>query len=150
MWHTVLITVHAVAGVVAFVAGCLALRRDTAFPTYLWALVTTMVFLALAIAQEWGSIDWPARALFLAFLGLGGVMLWRADRARRIRDAGSPSYVGHIGFTLVALFDAFVVVAVLNAGAPVWAVVAAGVLIAVAGHFVLGALRPLRTMPGLR
>jgi hypothetical protein len=42
---------------------------------------------------------------------------------------------------LIALFDAFVVITVLNAGAPVWLVVASGVLIAVAGHFALRATK---------
>lgn len=81
--------------------------------------------------------------MFIVLLGL--VLLWRADQGRRIRPSGSAgpsaSYVAHVGFTLVALFDAFIVILVLNAGAPGWLVAAAGVLIAVAGHFVLGAVR---------
>jgi hypothetical protein len=72
-------------------------------------------------------------------------MVWRADQARRIRpsDSAGPSarYVGHVGFTLISLFDAFTVVLVLDLGAPGWLVAAAGVLIAVAGSFVLGAIR---------
>ena len=46
-----------------------------------------------------------------------------------------------MGFTLVALFDAFVVILVLDLGAPGWLVAAAGVLIAVAGHLALRAVR---------
>jgi hypothetical protein len=47
----------------------------------------------------------------------------------------------HVGFTLISLFDAFTVVLVLDLGAPGWLVAAAGVLIAVAGSLVLGAIR---------
>lgn len=72
--------------------------------------------------------------------------MWRAAQARRIRPTagqGPPPdrYLDHVGFTLVALFDAFIVVAVLNLGAPGWLVATAGVGIAVAGHFVLRAVR---------
>jgi hypothetical protein len=146
MLHTVLITLHAVAGVVAFVAGCVALRNGTLFATYLWSLVATILLVALAVAEEWGSLDGAARVLFVAFVALGGLMVWRAARARRTRPApgqGPPSdrYLDHVGFTLVALFDAFLVVAVLNLGAPGWLVATTGVGIAVAGHFVLRAVK---------
>jgi hypothetical protein len=42
-----------------------------------------------------------------------------------------------VGFTLVALFDAFAVIAILGAGAPIWLVVGTGLLIALAGHLTL-------------
>ena len=54
-------------------------------------------------------------------------MVWRATRARRVRptvaSGPSPVYLEHVGFTLVALFDAFCVIAVLDGGAPSWIVV---------------------------
>lgn len=126
-------------------AGYVAIGRRTLFGTYLWSLVAMEVFLVLAIAAEWAVNDVVSRVLFVAFAVLGLFMLWRADQARRIRPSGSAgpsaSYVGHVGFTLVALFDAFIVILVLNLGAPGGLVAAAGVLIAVAGHFVLRAVR---------
>ncbi|MPZ64874.1 MAG: hypothetical protein GEU83_04960 [Pseudonocardiaceae bacterium] len=145
MWHTVFITVHAVAGGVAFVAGCVALPRGALFGTYLWSMAVMALFLALAVATEWGVIPMPLSLVFAALTVLAGYMVWRAAQARRIRPTArtgpSTRYVAHIGFTLVALFDAFAVITVLNAGAPGWLVAAAGVLIAVAGHFVLRAAR---------
>lgn len=149
--HTALIGLHAAAGSVALITGAIALRRGQLFLAYLWSLVAMVGFLALAIAVEWGQNDTARRVLFSAFLVLAGVMLWRAWRAWHTRpvagSAPSSRYIEHIGFTLIALFDAFVVVAVLNAGAPVWAVVAAGVGIGVAGHFVLQAVRKRLTAP---
>lgn len=151
MWHSAFITLHAASGVVSFIAGCTALRRGTLFQTYLWSLAGMALFLALAIAAEWGVLGTPLRVLFSAFVALTGFMMWRADQARRIRPTATTtftaSYVGHVGFTLVALLDAFVVIAVLNAGAPGWLVATAGVLIAVAGHFMLRATRR-RLVPG--
>jgi len=141
MWHTILITLHAVAGVVALVSGLVAVRRGRLFDVYLWSLAGMAVFLLFAVAVTWAEIDAGTRALFGAFLVLAGVMVWRAVRARRIRptgsDAPSPRYLDHVGFTLVALFDAFVVIAVLDFGWPIWLVAGTGVAIAIAGHFAI-------------
>lgn len=141
MWHTSFIAAHAVAGGIAFVTGCVTLARRVLFGTYLWSLVAMEALLALAIAADWATIDTAARILFIVFCLVGVLMIWRADQARRIRAtesaAPSASYVAHVGFTLVALFDAFVVIVVLDAGAAIWLVTAVGILVAVAGHFVL-------------
>jgi hypothetical protein len=158
MWHTVFIALHAVAGSVAFVAGCVALRRGVLFTVYWWSLVGMVLFLVLAIAADWVELEVPVRLLFSAFVVLGGVMLWRAALARRVRptDATGPSarYIDHVGFTLVALFDAFVVITVLNLGVSAWLVAATGIAVAIAGHFVLqvakNRLVPASPMPATR
>jgi hypothetical protein len=138
MWHIVLIAMHAIAGLVAFVTGCVTLRRGRLFEVYLWSLVGMTLFLLLVLAVDWAAIGIPARLLFSAFVVLSGFMVWRAALARRLRPAGSTgpsaSYLEHVGFTLIALFDAFAVVAILDAGAPIWLVVLAGVLIGIAGN----------------
>lgn len=167
LWHTVFIVLHAALGVVAFVAGCLALRRSRAFGTYWWSLVGMAVFLMLAVAVEWRVLDPATRVVFGALVALAGVMLWRAQAARRLqaggaqrsrgRRSGLPSghspvvlgwspgttgrYFDHVGFTLISLFDAFAVVTVLNAGAPGWLIAATGVVVGVAGHVVLVSVR---------
>ncbi len=109
------------------------------------------VFLLGAIAAEWAGLDTATRVLFGAFAVLGMFMVWRGWQAGRLRPGRSkrPSrrYVAHIGFTLIALFDAFVVIAVLNAGADVWLVVAAGLAVAVAGHFTMRAIARRVTEP---
>lgn len=136
MLHALFIALHAVAGVVALCAGAVAIRAGRFFDLYFGALAGTAVFLAAAVAVSWQDTDTAARVLFAAFTALALVMLARALLARRGRP-GTHAYVEHVGFTLIALFDAFVVVGVLDLGAPVWLVVATGIAIAVAGHFVL-------------
>jgi len=136
MLHGILIALHAIAGVIALYTGAFAIRDGRFFAVYLGSLVAMTVFLAAAVAVSWTSTDAAARVLFAAFTALALVMVARAVLARR----GIPhthAYVEHIGFTLVALFDAFVVITVLNSGAPIWLVVASGIAIAVGGHFVL-------------
>lgn len=140
MWHTALIAGHATTGGVALLAGCVAHRGRVLFATYLWSLTACVALLAAAVGEEWTRLDGPARGLFGAFAVLGVVMLWLASGARRL-PAPSPRYVDRVGFTLVALADAFVVITVLNAGAPVVAVVVVGVVVAGLGH---GALRVVK------
>jgi hypothetical protein len=123
MWHTVFITVHAGAGLVALITGAVALRTRRLLGVYRGALVSMALALASAVAVDWAGTDPAGRVLFAAFVALAAVMVWQA-------------FHGNIWFTLVALLDAFVVVAVLDAGAPVWLVVGAGVVIAIAGHAV--------------
>ncbi len=141
MPHTILIALHAATGTIALVTGLFALLREgRLFGTYLTSLAATTAFLAAAVVAEWSALGAGARALFTAFVLLAMVMVARAVLARRMLPVGEqppPAYVEHVGFTLVALFDAFAVIAVLNAGAPIWLVVASGVLIAGAGHVVL-------------
>jgi hypothetical protein len=145
-WHGVFITVHAVAGVVAFGAGCGAIVRRRWFPAFWCSLVVMVVALGVAVALEWSSLDSVTGPVFAALVGLGVLMLWRAWLARRLlggRDDPVPAvdrarrYVRHLAFNLVALFDAFVVITVLNAGAPGWATAVVGVVIAFAGHLVV-------------
>lgn len=141
MWHTVFIAAHAAAGGIALLTGCVTIARRALFRTYLTGLIIMELALLLAVAVEWAGLDPGTRVLFGALTALGLVMLWRAESARRLvpRIGARPSapYVAHVGFTLVSLFDAFVVVLVLDLGAPGWLVATSGVAIAVAGHFAL-------------
>lgn len=131
MWHTVFITSHALAGTVAFVAGWVAIRRGSVFAIYLWSMVGMLLFLVLAMATQWSEFETPTLVLFSALVALGGLMVLRAAQSRPLVPSGSagPSgrYFDQIGSNLLGLFDAFLVVTVLNAGAPGWIVAATGV-----------------------
>jgi hypothetical protein len=58
----------------------------------------------------------------------------------RRASEGSRSYIRHIGFNLVALFDGFVVVSAFNGGVPGWVAAVIGAGVAVAGHLAIGEL----------
>lgn len=145
MLHTVAIVIHASTGALAFAVGLLALQRARWFRTYLVFLWAMALSLVVAVVDEWGALGMATRVIFTGLIVLAAAMLVRAELARRNRpdQSGGPSarYVEHLGFTLVSLFDAFVVVSVLNAGAPGAVVALAGVLVGVAGHFAIGAAR---------
>jgi len=98
------IAVHAGAGGIALVTGCVASRRWSV-PTYLWSLVTMELLLVLAIGAKWAVIHGPPGAVRRVGHA-GAYLVWHADQARRIRASGlaepSARYVAHIGFTLIA------------------------------------------------
>ena len=120
--HDALIAVHAAAGALALVAGVLTLPRGRFFATYLGSMTVMELSLVLAVAAGWSADPPAARTAFVGLIVLGAVMCARAGLARRERGTATsgPSRrcVQHVGFTLVGLVDAFVVVAVLRAGAP--------------------------------
>lgn len=139
MLNTVLIGGHALCGGISFVAGAIAIRRGRLFWLHWWALVGTMAFLAVLVALTWGDLDPGARLLFSAFGVLGLFMLTRCWLASRVRPrpadtVPAPRYLAHVGFNVIALFDAFTVILVLDLGGPVWLIVAAAVVVAAVGH----------------
>jgi hypothetical protein len=88
-----------------------------------------------------GEFDGASRVIFVGLVGLGAYMIRHSVRARRLlRALSSPErerFVADIGFTLVALFVAFAVIAVLDLGAPGWAAAAVGAAGAGLGHHVV-------------
>lgn len=146
MVHLLLITLHAASGVVALAAGAFVLRppgraSPAMFRIYLGALWGMVLFLAVAVAAGWPSLDASSRVLFGAltlFAVAIGARGWAAYRAARQRDPGwEHRYLAHMGFTLIALFDGFVVVAVLDLGAPVWLIILAGLAAVLGGRIAL-------------
>lgn len=132
MVHTAFITLHAAAGIIAFTAGCLALRKRAYMTIYFWSLIALVVSLAAVVVLDWAGLDTVSRALFAALLGFGGFLIWQAVQARRL-PTGDPELrarvIDHVGFTLIALFDGFVIILALDLGAPVWS----AIVVAVAG-----------------
>lgn len=137
MLYTVLIVLHAAAGVAAFAAGIVALARERFLDAYRWSLVASIGFLVLAIAVTAAERDTASWAVSGALVGLAAVMVARALLAGGVPPGRRAAYVYHVGFGVVGLFDAFWVVALMRAELPGWAVGAVAVGIAVAGHLLL-------------
>lgn len=142
--HGLLVAVHAGAAVIALLAGLVALRRGGALGLFSWSVAAMEVFLVLAVAAGWRQ-DEALHVPFVALGVLGAVMVVRARLAAGLRPARGVRPGGacldHTGFVLISLTDAFVVLGVLDAGAPIAVVVAAGVVVAVGGHLALVAFR---------
>lgn len=163
MLHTLLIALHATAGVICFATGllCIPLQRARSwrFRIYAGSLLAMLAFVAGSIAVSWTDLDVAARLTFAGLMGLGFYMLWRVGRAsarlRRRDPDWRLKYLDDVGFTLISLFDGFVIVGAIDLGLSAWLVVLAAVSGVVAGVQAmkrvksrLGATRPAPDIPG--
>lgn len=134
--YILLIVAHTVAGILAFAAGCAVIRppadvRGIRFRLYFGSLVALVVFLVAAIGSHWADLATPTRVIYMLLTGLGLYMVWRGRQAQTAATQDG-RYIEHVGFTLIALFDGFVIVSAIDLRAPTWLVVSiaiAGVLI---------------------
>lgn len=141
MLHTVLVVLHAAAGTIAVGCGAAALRRTGWFAGFYWSLLAMGGFVLAAVVVGWPDLDTVTRLVFAALLVLAAAMVWRAELARRLRRDGrypTRATVAHIGFSLVGLLDAFLVVTVLNLGATTLVVVGIAIAVALVGHLLVG------------
>jgi hypothetical protein len=141
--HTLLIVGHAAAGFVGLVVGCAVLlpprsHRSRRFLTYLVSVIALVVFLVAVVVVDWGGLGDGQRVTFSLLTALGLYTAARALRAHRLlerRPAGwRAAYIDHVGFTVISLFDGFVLVGAIDLGAPLPVVVgvgAAGVIVGV-------------------
>lgn len=155
--HTILIVLHAAAGMAAFVAGCAVLvprapepRARRLFDLYLGSLGLMVVFVAAAVATHWRQLTTAEQVIFGGLLLVALFMTWRAAAARRLRwraagDWRRP-YIEHVGFTLIALWEGFVIVLAIDLGAPGWLVAVLAALGLVVGNRALHRVEA-RTLP---
>ena len=143
MIHSLLIALHAVFGVSALALGVVALfsqRPETGdvFGWYLGSLWAMVVALVAVVTVDWPGLSGTSRAIYGALILLALYMGWRGWRAlRNVRDQSSgwhQAWIDDVDFTLIALFDGFIIVGILDLGAPVWLVVLAGLLGIVIGR----------------
>ena len=94
-----------------------------------------VVFLYATLAVDWASLAITQRVAFSVLAGLAAFILIRlylAFRESRQRPANwQTSYINHIYFTYISLWEGFFIVGLIDLGAPGWLVasVAAGVLV---------------------
>jgi len=135
--HSLLIAIHAACAAAAFVLGLIVTirvpdRLNWTFRAYLIALALMIAFLVLVVVVDWPQLDTTRRGVYSGLPLLIGYTGWRAWQAgvglTRQGDPWIDEYLENVGFTLIALFDGFVIVAAIDAGAPTWLVLAIGVL----------------------
>ena len=146
--HAILITLHATAAILCVAFGAATLQanatkssRQSLFRYYLIALIAMIMFLAGAILAHVNRLDGTQRGIFLGLFVLSLYMLFRGLQARTVlfsqRDDQLGSYIHHIGFTLISLFEGFIIVAAIDLGAPGWLTAGVAVLGVIVGSRVL-------------
>ncbi|PTL71237.1 hypothetical protein C1I63_18530 [Rathayibacter caricis DSM 15933] len=132
------IAVHATAGVVGFALGLvmalqprLATKRAVLL-LYVAAMIVLVIGLAVAVVAEWSQMEDARRAVDVGLILLGLYTLLRAIQAAAAVRAAHPgwqvAFVDHVGFTLISLFDGFVIVAAINLGVPMPVVILLAIL----------------------
>lgn len=145
--HYIFITLHAASGIISFFAGLsllfltIHIANKRFFNLYLWALIGLLIFLAGAMIAYWTHYTNAERIIFSGLFGLGIYMLYRARNARQLlitqRSNWKHGYISHIGFTLISLFDGFIIVTVVNSGGPGWLVALFAILGVVVGNLAI-------------
>ena len=126
--HNAFIILHAASATISFFAGCclILLPRymvdQRLFHLYWWTLIGMVALLAGSIIVYWMKYTSAERIIFPGLFVLGLYMLFRARSAQYLLRS-QPSdwkstYVKDIGFTLISLFEGFVIVSGLNSGVP--------------------------------
>ena len=125
--------------------------RRRRFGYYFVMLAGMVVFLAGAIAAHATQLAATQRVIFSGLFVLSLYMLFRAAQARSAlssqRDKWFIRYVDDIGFTLIALFEGFIIVSGIDLGAPGWLIAAAAVLGVVAGNVVVRRIQTQASQP---
>ncbi len=146
--HSIMILLHATTATVAFLAGCALIFSPTymlnrsLFHLYLWSLLAMVLLLAGALLVYWTEYSDVERIIFPGLLGLALFMLFRAWGAGLVLATQQGNwklgYVEHIGFTLISLFEGFIIVSGLNSGFTGWLVAVIAILGLLAGRWLIG------------
>ena len=146
--HNILIILHAISATICFFAGCfliLSLKQAANpqwFNIYWGTLIGMVTLLAGAILVYWTYYSSVERIIFPGLFVLGIYMLYRAWNANLLRKAQpngwTQAYIEHIGFTLISLFEGFIIVSGLNSGVPGWLVALLAILGVLIGRWMIG------------
>ena len=156
MLHNLLIAAHAACALGAFALGLVAVwqpgtRGTGVVRAYLGALWLMVVFLILVVLVDWPGLDAITRLVYSGLLVLAVYTGWRGWRAAQDlehhRGQWRDAYIENVGFTLIALFDGFVIVSAIDLEAPMWLVVALGVLGVLAGRLGVQRMKERATPP---
>lgn len=136
-----MIIMHSISGVIAFITGLAILspkrlkKHTWLLPTFLISLAGLIVFVVGAMISHWYDISPTEQVIFTGLVGLAIYILYRGVHARSLlhQQQVPENYIDDIGFILISLFNGFIIVALIDLGAPAWLVVVGAVLATVLG-----------------
>lgn len=132
--HDVLITIHALGGLISFITGIIVLNppvqryanRYQVFNVFLISLAFMLGALYIVVIIDWPQLDFVRQAAFTALGFLGLYMAYRAFRAyQALKEqfkGWQNRYMGHVGFNIISLFEGFIIVFTIDIGLPDWSV----------------------------
>lgn len=147
--HNLLIILHAASATISFFAGLFLIflpksgSAGRLFGLYWATLLGMVVLLAAVIIVYWSEYSNTERIIFPGLFALGVYMLYRAQSARHLLKSQPAdwqhAYIEHVGFTLISLFEGFVIVGALTSGFPGWVVGILALLGVLIGRWLIAA-----------
>jgi len=140
-WWLFFIILHATSGLVGFATGVALLspnlfkRKPWILPVFVGSMVSLIIFMISAMIAHWTEIELNEKIIFTGLVFLAAYMLYRAIKARRkLLQAHTPiGYIDDVGFPLIALFNGFIIVALIDLNAPIWLVIVSAIAATVVG-----------------
>lgn len=160
--RTVFLSLHVAGGVLGILVGLFSFHPPQTGDFRLWlrrvyatAIGVLAVFLVGLVAIDWSSLGPTPRVIFVALIGLAAVIVTRLFLAFRLARQQPPdwrvTYMNHIYFTYVSLWEGFFIVGLIDLGAPAWLVGAVAVGVLVVGGIVFNVYKHgtrIRAMAG--
>jgi hypothetical protein len=120
-----LIVLHAVSAIICFAAviALLSPPRVKRYPVlikiFLISLIGMIIFMVFATISHWNDLSVAERIVFSGLPILGLYMLYRGLLAmKKIKGDMPVEYIDDIGFALISLFNGFIIVGLIDLGAP--------------------------------
>ncbi|RYE12307.1 MAG: hypothetical protein EOP45_23070, partial [Sphingobacteriaceae bacterium] len=127
--HEVLVLLHTIIAALSFIAGSLVvvLRRTSwLFQLYLWAMVAAAATLLLLVIWDWQVFILATQIVYVVISLLAFYSIYRgflAQQKQSHRYTGwRLEFMDDVGFTLIYLFDAFVIIGAIDLTMPAWAI----------------------------
>lgn len=125
MLRTVLVVIHAGAGIAGLLVGLSAITPDPPRGWWRWlrrayvpCVAVLLASLAALLVVDWGGLATGARIAFGGLAGLAAVLAIRLVLAHREVTAERPGwqgrYIGHVSFSYISLWVGFLVLPALN------------------------------------
>lgn len=158
MLRTVLVVIHAGAGIAGLVVGLSAIAPEPPRGwlrllrrAYLPCVAVLLASLAALLVVDWGGLATGVRLAFGGLAGLGAVMVIRLVLAQREvaaqRAGWQGRYIDHVAFSYIALWVGFLVLPALNLPYPQFTVPAVVVAVIGTGALLVSRYRRRVTSP---
>lgn len=121
----VLVVLHAFFALICFTTGFILLsparakRYPAAIKLFVVSLIGMIIFMVTATISHWNEITATERIVFSGLPLFAMYMLYRGIiAAKKLKGEGNPiEYIDDIGFSLISLFNGFIIVALIDLNA---------------------------------
>jgi hypothetical protein len=148
----IFLSLHVAGGVLGLLVGLFSFSPPQTRDFRLWlrrayaaAIGVLAILLVGLVVLDWSSLGPTPRIVFVALIGLAAVIVTRLFLAFRLARQQPPgwqvTYMNHIYFSYISLWEGFFIVGLIDLGAPAWLVGAVAVGVLVVGGIVFNVFK---------